>query len=58
MDSGLDLFSLDLVGKCLSDKAMENSLNPDWFSPFSLHAEKFNKEHKGGKQDDITVVVA
>ena len=58
MDTGLDLYSLDLTGRCLTEKALSQSLNKDWFSPFSLHAEKYKKEHRGGKTDDITVIVA
>lgn len=47
--------------KLLSEKAEELSYKIDYFSPFARRALEYNKNYKklrGGKPDDITVIVA
>ncbi len=47
------------TAKRLSEKAEKLSLNPNHYSPFARRAyEQFSKRYRGGKPDDITIVVA
>lgn len=42
----------------IAKRAYLHSKDPNFKSPFSVEARKAGKTYKGGKADDITVVVA
>lgn len=42
----------------LADAAQENQMNRSYRSPFQISAEKAGQEWEGGKEDDLTIVVA
>lgn len=52
------VYSTDLLAEILSQKAFENSRNPLYNSPYAQRAKNEKIDYKGGKKDDITVVVA
>lgn len=49
---------LKMISDRLANLAFEHSLDKGYFSPFEKQARKNGKGFKGGKSDDITVVVA
>ena len=49
---------LEEAAECLSRGAEKRGLDEDYFSPFQKAAEDHGHEWQGGKEDDITVVVA
>lgn len=53
-----DLLDTDLVADMLAKQAESLSLHPDWNSPFAKHAYDHFYDFRGGKQDDITVLVS
>jgi len=55
---GNALYGLNLMAHCLSEKVRDLSLLTDSYSPFSKHAENFETEWKGGKPDDVTIIVS
>ena len=56
----IDNYGRDLkrISNKLGKLAFKNSLDKNYLSPFEKQARKNNLEFKGGKSDDITVVVA
>ena len=42
---------------CLAERASKLSHDTSYDSPFAQHARQHNKNHPGGKVDDITVIV-
>jgi len=47
------------MAECIAVKAEHMSYRgKDYDSPFAVHAREHKKNHPGGKQDDITVIVA
>jgi uncharacterized phosphosugar-binding protein len=56
-DSGV-LTSVSRVADCQVRSAYFRSFLPDHNSPYQKMAEKAGIKHKGGKNDDVTVIVA
>jgi protein phosphatase PTC7 len=52
------LDDVDEIADMLADIATENQLNKNYQSPFQISAEKAGQEWQGGKEDDLTIVVA
>lgn len=50
--------NLQTIANELVREAFEKSIDQNYFSPFAAHAKKHKRYYKGGKNDDITVVVA
>ncbi len=46
------------VAECLAKKAEQLSYKHDYLSPFAKGAREANIPYIGGKEDDITVIVA
>ena len=44
--------------RSLAHKAYEYSIEKNYESPFSKEARSAGREHRGGKQDDISVMIA
>jgi protein phosphatase PTC7 len=53
-----DLVDVDAAAICLADRALVMSKDEHFESPFSIGARKAGKNHPGGKEDDITVIVS
>jgi len=49
---------MDDIAMCLATKAEKLSYDKSYDSPFAINARAANKNHPGGKKDDITVVVS
>ena len=47
-----------MAANCIAEKAESMSNVKDYDSPFASHARESGRNHLGGKQDDITVIVA
>jgi len=52
------LLEPEATAKCIGNKAYNMSKDRSYKSPFSVGAIKANKYYIGGKEDDITVIVA
>jgi hypothetical protein len=50
--------NVDDITKDIADLAYSNSKDRNFVSPFEKKAKQNGKKFKGGKQDDITVIVA
>lgn len=48
----------DATSKCLAVSAEIKGYDPTYESPFTIEARAHGKNHPGGKEDDITVIVA
>ena len=48
----------EATAKCIGDKAYKMSKDRRYNSPFAVGALKSGKRYIGGKEDDITVIVA
>jgi len=46
------------ASNCLARTAEQLSYRKDYDSPFAKNAREANRNHPGGKPDDITVIVA
>jgi len=46
------------VAECLATKAEKLSYDKNYVSPFQVNAKACGRRFKGGKKDDITVVVS
>jgi protein phosphatase PTC7 len=53
-----DLLDPELVAQMIAKQAETLSLNTRWMSPFAKHAYDNFYDFKGGKHDDVTVVVS
>ena len=53
-----DLKDLQRTADCLSFSAEVKGYDPNYDSPFSKEARAHGRKHKGGKPDDITVIVS
>ena len=53
-----DLVDVDAAAVCLADRALVMSKDEKFESPFTIGARKADKNHPGGKEDDITVIVS
>lgn len=53
-----DLLDLDGVAELIAEYAEKMSKKQDYISPFAKEAFKHFYDMKGGKPDDITVIVA
>jgi len=58
LNEDLDVKNLQNASNCLSLNAEIKGYDKDYMSPFSIEAKAHGKKHKGGKADDITVIVA
>ena len=54
----LQLRDPKLLSKQLAYAAEYKGYDPEYISPFSVEARRCGRKHKGGKADDITVIVA
>jgi protein phosphatase PTC7 len=52
------ILDLELVAQMIAKRAEELSLNPKWNSPFAKEAYRNYYDFKGGKHDDVTVIVS
>ena len=43
---------------CIGNKALRKSKDPYYDSPFAVNGRKHGRKYRGGKKDDITVIVA
>lgn len=57
-DGQLSKRDLNMAADCLARGAEKHGLDEDYNSPFQAHAEENGEHHMGGKEDDITVLVA
>ena len=46
------------VANCIAAKAEKMSFDKNYDSPFAKNARAVGRKHRGGKKDDITVVVS
>ena len=46
------------ICNCIGQKSFKYSQDKNWDSPFARNAKAVGKYYKGGKQDDITVIVS
>lgn len=53
----LELLNLQNTSNCLALKAEIMGYDQNYDSPFTIEARAHKKKHKGGKADDITVIV-
>ncbi len=53
-----DFDSISLIAQLIAEKALEISKKRNIKTPFSLQARKKGFEYQGGREDDITVIVA
>jgi len=53
-----DILDTELVAQIIAKQAEKLSLNTTWMSPFAKHAYDNYYDFKGGKHDDITVIVS
>lgn len=53
-----ELLDPELVAQMIAKQAEKLSLNTTWMSPFAKHAYDNYYDFKGGKHDDVTVVVS
>ena len=58
MGAKCTLLSPGLASKCLAKRALKMSKDPKYMSPFAKASIQAHQEMTGGKEDDITVVVA
>lgn len=49
---------LQSVSNCISVSAEVKGYDPKYMSPFSVEAKAHGRKRIGGKEDDITVIVA
>jgi len=52
------LLSPKLASRCLAKKAYHHSRAKDYLSPFAKASIQANEKQMGGKEDDISVIVA
>eukprot|EP00112_Aurelia_sp_Birch-Aquarium-sp1_P023253 Seg685.10 transcript_id=Seg685.10/GoldUCD/mRNA.D3Y31 product="Protein phosphatase PTC7" protein_id=Seg685.10/GoldUCD/D3Y31 len=50
--------SLQYLANCLAGKARKLAYDPNYLSPFAVNARKAGIEIRGGKPDDITVLIS
>lgn len=50
--------SLQYLANCLAGKARRLAYDPNYLSPFAINAKKVGIDIKGGKPDDITVLIS
>lgn len=50
--------SCEQMARAVSEMAHRNGRDPDFGSPFQVNAQRHGMRYKGGKLDDVTVVVA
>lgn len=53
-----EILDTELVAQLIAKQAEVLSLDPNWKSPFAKHAYDNYYDFKGGKHDDITVLVS
>jgi hypothetical protein len=53
-----DLINTSAIAECIAKKSEEKSLQQNYFSPFARGAQEAGVGYRGGKPDDITVIVA
>ena len=53
-----DLTNTAAIAECLAKKSESKSLQPTYLSPFARGAQEAGIGYRGGKPDDITVIVA
>jgi hypothetical protein len=58
MTDSKEFLNVKSLSSCIANKAESFSLQDDYDSPFAQGARKHGKRYKGGKQDDITVIVS
>lgn len=46
------------MANCLAGKARKLAYDPNYLSPFAVNARKAGIEIRGGKPDDITVLIS
>ena len=51
-------FDATLLAQTIAKSAFAKSLDPKWQSPFAVNAKGSGYRFKGGKSDDITVIIA
>ena len=54
----MDILDVNAAADCLANKAQKLGKDEDYESPFALNAKEVGMDGKGGKEDDITVIVA
>lgn len=54
----LDKSQLEECADCIAKKAFYHSKDKKFYSPFAKEAERNHYRYQGGKEDDITVIVA
>ena len=55
---GTQIDDLDAASVCIAKKAEANGKDKKFFSPFAKNAMKHLRAYMGGKEDDISVIVA
>ena len=55
---GDDLVDCDLIAEIICNEAEKLSKDPGFVSPFAKKAYNYHQDYLGGKEDDITVVIA
>ena len=52
------LEDLEKTAQSLAKKAIELAFDPDYISPFAISARKNGINIRGGKPDDVTILLA
>lgn len=50
-------YDADVLASKIAKRTYKHSLDREYRSPFSIEAQKAGLKYKGGKPDDITVVI-